>query len=53
MKSIKTKLVYKAKTPKKTIKIRAGTMPTAANEEGKERVPYVTCGRPSISGGSV
>lgn len=53
LKSIKTKLVYSAKTPKKTIKMRAGTMPTAANDEGKESVPYVTWSGKSVSEDSI
>jgi hypothetical protein len=43
LKSIKTRLVYNAKTPRNTIRMTAGTIPTAAKDDGSERVPYVTC----------
>ena len=42
MKLTRMRLVYRAKTPRKTMRMMPGTMPTTAREDGRERVPYVT-----------
>lgn len=34
--------VYVANTPKNTIKITPGTIPTTAREEGRESIPFDT-----------